>query len=218
MGYDFGTARHQSIASSALASMHCPLRSSFCGSACLLTNWAGICERQQFTVMESFFTGKELETLVRGVEAVAFRNWGVESAEQADARKLPPTGQISPAKAIYPGYTSGIDEVFLDLIDHDRILPYVVDSLGWNIHMRDALFTPQVGVSSLLAGGRRTVSITSQYVDGCCSGRTEAAVPVPPQPTLTNYPLRGTSTKKRSLPESLRMGSCRWWISRCPTT
>ena len=98
--------------------------------------------------MESFFAGKELETLVRAVETVAFRNWGVDTAEQADARKLSPTGQTSPVKAIYPGYTSGIDEVFLNLMGHERILPYVVDSLGWNIHMRDALFTPQVGESS----------------------------------------------------------------------
>lgn len=94
--------------------------------------------------MESFFKGEELATLVGGVEDVAFRDWGVETAEQADARNLPTTGQTSAVKAIYSGYNSGIDKVFVDLIDHERILPYVVDSLGWNIHMRDALFTPQV--------------------------------------------------------------------------
>ena len=96
--------------------------------------------------MESFFEGEELAALVGGVEAVAFRNWGVDTAAEADARKLPvvPASHTTPVKAIYPGYTSGIDGVFLDLIDHERILPYVVDSLGWNIHMRDALFTPQV--------------------------------------------------------------------------
>ena len=97
--------------------------------------------------MESFFEGKELESLVRGVEAVAFRRWGVDTAEEADARKLqPPPSPTSLVKTIYSGYTPGIDGVFLDLIDHPRILPYVVDSLGWNIHMRDALFTPQVRV------------------------------------------------------------------------
>lgn len=39
----------------------------------------------------------------------------------------------------------GVDEVaeiFLELVDHPRILPYVVDMLGTNIQLRDALFGP----------------------------------------------------------------------------
>ena len=29
----------------------------------------------------------------------------------------------------------------LELLDHPRILPYVVDIMGYNIHCRDCLFT-----------------------------------------------------------------------------
>lgn len=70
---------------------------------------------QGFTVMESFFQGAELDTLVTALEA------SIESK------------------------TRGVDEVgqvFLDLVDHPRILPYVVDMLGTNIQLRDALFGP----------------------------------------------------------------------------
>eukprot|EP01051_Picozoa_sp_SAG22_P006311 SAG22_NODE_407_length_10957_cov_5.081691_4_plen_453_part_00 len=121
-----------------------------------------------FTVMESFFKGPELDALVAGVEAVAFRSWGVTTAAEADASKPPvfaleraadpraaaggerggggdrlpnaPSQREPGMAALQEG---GVDEIFLNLLTHERVLPYVVDSLGWNIHLRDALFTPQ---------------------------------------------------------------------------
>jgi hypothetical protein len=116
-----------------------------------------------FTVMEAFFEGQELEALVRGVEAVACSSWGVRTPREADASQPPAYSLERAADPRDPGArgsdqggeehavpgtelmycTPGIDKVFLNLIDHERILPYVVDSLGWNIHLRDALFTPQ---------------------------------------------------------------------------
>ena len=126
------------------------------------------CPLLQFTVMESFFKGAELAAMVRGVEAVAFRSWGVTTAAEADASKPPVFALERAADPLDPGARggeqqqggthasqtnrpankpagslAGIDTIFLELMDHERVLPYVVDSLGWNIHMRDALFTPQ---------------------------------------------------------------------------
>ena len=65
-----------------------------------------------FTVLESFFSGDELSELVAAVAAVP----------------VAPRTQVP--------------QVFLDLADHPRILPYVVDLLGWNVQIRDCLFSP----------------------------------------------------------------------------
>ena len=70
---------------------------------------------QGFTVMESFFQGAELDAMINALEA------SIEAKQR------------------------GVDEVaniFLQLVDHPRILPYVVDMLGTNIQLRDALFGP----------------------------------------------------------------------------
>lgn len=68
----------------------------------------------QFTVMDSFFQGDELADIVAGLEA------------SIEAKK------------------AGVDkvaDVFLELVDHPSILPYLVDMLGTNIQLRDAVNT-----------------------------------------------------------------------------
>eukprot|EP01052_Picozoa_sp_SAG31_P055961 SAG31_NODE_15748_length_740_cov_1.195008_1_plen_125_part_00 len=70
-----------------------------------------------FTVMESFFQGEELQGLVAGLErSIQKKELGAGNAP--------------------------VHDVFLELVDHPRILPYVVDLLGYNIQLRDALFGP----------------------------------------------------------------------------
>jgi hypothetical protein len=71
---------------------------------------------QGFTVMESFFQGAELEAIVSALEA------SIEAKQS--------------------GVVDEVAEIFLELVDHPRILPYVVDMLGTNIQLRDALFGP----------------------------------------------------------------------------
>ena len=74
-------------------------------------------DERGFTVMENFFKGEELAALVDAVGRV--------DADRAASRK-----------------TSTVPRIFLELADHPRILPYVVDLLGWNVHIRDCLFGP----------------------------------------------------------------------------
>ena len=31
--------------------------------------------------------------------------------------------------------------LFMELIDHPKILPLIVDACGWNVHMRDCIFS-----------------------------------------------------------------------------
>jgi ectoine hydroxylase-related dioxygenase (phytanoyl-CoA dioxygenase family) len=75
-------------------------------------------DEQGFTVMESFIQGEELAALV------AFAD-----SQQSRA----PTSTIPES---FEGH------LFMDLIDHPRILPYIVDAIGWNVHMRDCIFGP----------------------------------------------------------------------------
>lgn len=99
--------------------------------------------------MEAFFQGEELDALVRGIEAVATKSWGDNQSLPGGGTGVARSGGgdgsdggadsgVSAAAAMYPGFTPGIDQVFLDLIDHPRILPYVVDSLGVSFTFRKA--------------------------------------------------------------------------------
>ena len=79
-----------------------------------------------FVVLESFFQGEELAKLVRGVEALRQRN---QQSAQTSTDGVPIVAEADPT--------------CLELLDHPRVLPYVVDAMGWNIHARDCLFTAQ---------------------------------------------------------------------------
>ena len=82
-----------------------------------------------FTVLPSFFEGPELQRLVREVKLWAER----EQAPPRDPRSLDgrqPGGGVD---------TPRVERIALEMLDHPRILPYVVDAIGYNIHARDCL-------------------------------------------------------------------------------
>ena len=75
-----------------------------------------------FIVLEDFLTADELDRLLAAVDEVG--------------------AQIRQAKGIGPDEPFAIrnalahHDAFLDLIDHPRMLPLVVDAIGWNIQIR----------------------------------------------------------------------------------
>ncbi len=79
-------------------------------------------EENGFILLEDFFTHDELDRLLAAVDDVA--------------------GRIRHAKGIGPNDPFAIrnalahHQAFLDLIDHPRMLPLVVDAIGWNIQIR----------------------------------------------------------------------------------
>ena len=79
-------------------------------------------EEKGFIVLEDFFTREELERLLSAVEEV--------------------TERIQKAEGLGPNDPFAIrnllahHDAFLDLIDHPRMLPLVVDAIGWNIQIR----------------------------------------------------------------------------------
>lgn len=79
-------------------------------------------ERDGFLVLPGFFKGEELERLLAAVEEVAGR---VRAAKGlADQDHFAVRNALAHHEAI------------LDLIDHPRVLPLVVDAIGWNIQIR----------------------------------------------------------------------------------
>ena len=75
-----------------------------------------------FIVMEEFLSADELARLLEAVEEVADRVRGTEGLGRHDPFA------VRNALAHH--------EAFLDLIDHPRMLPLVVDAIGWNIQIR----------------------------------------------------------------------------------
>lgn len=79
-------------------------------------------EEKGYVVLENFFTPDELARLLDAVNEVA--------------------ATVRQTKALGPGDPFAIrnalahHEAFLDLIDHPRMLPLVVDAIGWNIQIR----------------------------------------------------------------------------------
>src|SRR5579885_2835367 len=79
-------------------------------------------DEQGFIVLEDFFTGAELQRLLDAIDEVA------ERIHKAKGQPSNAPFAIRNALAHH--------EAFLDLVDHPRILPYVVDAIGWNIQIR----------------------------------------------------------------------------------
>jgi ectoine hydroxylase len=79
-------------------------------------------DEKGFILLENFFTQDELDRLLAAIDVVAAR--------------------VQAAKGIGPDQPFAIrnalahHEAFLDLIDHPRMLPLVVDAIGWNIQIR----------------------------------------------------------------------------------
>src|ERR1700687_5992547 len=79
-------------------------------------------EEQGFILIEDFFPQTELDRLLAGID---------EGAQRVRAEKQ--------LRASYPFAVRNAltqHEAFLDLIDHPRMLPLVVDAIGWNIQIR----------------------------------------------------------------------------------
>ncbi len=79
-------------------------------------------DEQGYIVLEDFFTGAELQRLLDAIDEVA------ERIHKAKGQPSNAPFAIRNALAHH--------EAFLDLVDHPRILPYVVDAIGWNIQIR----------------------------------------------------------------------------------
>ena len=79
-------------------------------------------DEQGFIVLEDFLQAAELERILAAVDEVA--------ARVRDARGLGPHDPFAVRNAL------SHHEAFLDLIDHPRMLPLVVDAIGWNIQIR----------------------------------------------------------------------------------
>ena len=79
-----------------------------------------------FTIVEGLLGLSELATVSKAMDEVA--------ARCRQARGLTPDASI--------GLRNGIvrHEALLDLVDHPRVLPLVVDAMGWNIQNRDSVF------------------------------------------------------------------------------
>ena len=79
-----------------------------------------------WTVLENVLTQDELERVSTAMDEVA--------GQLRRERGLGPNDSV--------GCRNGLarHEVFLDLLDHPKILPLVVDAFGWNIHNRDCVF------------------------------------------------------------------------------
>ncbi len=89
---------------------------------------------QGFTVLERVLNPSELERLWAGMDEVA--------EQLRKVRGLGPNDSVVVRNAV------ARHEVIMDLLDHPRILPLVVDAMGWNIQNRDSVFdykAPQPG-------------------------------------------------------------------------
>ena len=87
-----------------------------------------------FTVIERALNQSELERVSAGMDEVAGRLRKV--------RGLGPHDSVTVRNAV------ARHEAILDLLDHPRILPLVVDAMGWNIQNRDSVFDYKAPQSS----------------------------------------------------------------------
>ena len=79
-------------------------------------------DEQGFIILEDFLTQEELQRLLGAIDEVA--------AQVRAVKGLGPNDPFAIRNAL------AHHEAFLDLIDHPRMLPLVVDAIGWNIQIR----------------------------------------------------------------------------------
>ena len=79
-------------------------------------------DEQGFIILDDFLTPVELERLLSAADEVA------DGTRQREG--LGPDDPVAVRNAL------SHHEAFLDLIDHPRMLPLVVDAIGWNIQIR----------------------------------------------------------------------------------
>ncbi len=79
-------------------------------------------DEKGFIILEDFLTNAELDRLLVAIDEVA--------EEVREVQGLGPEDPFAVRNAL------SRHEAFLDLIDHPRMLPLVVDAIGWNIQIR----------------------------------------------------------------------------------
>ncbi|MEM7134486.1 MAG: phytanoyl-CoA dioxygenase family protein [Chloroflexota bacterium] len=79
-------------------------------------------EKKGFIILEDFFDQEELTRLWNAIDDVA--------------GKVRQTKGLSPDDPFAIRNALAHHEAFLDLVDHPRMLPLVVDAIGWNIQIR----------------------------------------------------------------------------------
>ena len=79
-------------------------------------------EEKGFVVLDDFLDEPEVDRLLAAVDEVAARVW--------DSSGLGPEEPFAVRNAL------AHHEAFLDLVDHPKALPLVVDAIGWNIQIR----------------------------------------------------------------------------------
>ncbi len=79
-------------------------------------------EEKGFVILDGFLDGPEVERLLAAVDEVA--------ARVRESSGLGPEEPFAVRNAL------AHHEAFLDLVDHPRALPLVVDAIGWNIQIR----------------------------------------------------------------------------------
>ncbi|MDE0634208.1 MAG: phytanoyl-CoA dioxygenase family protein [Caldilineaceae bacterium] len=79
-------------------------------------------DEKGFIILEDFLTNAELDRLLAATDEVA--------EEVRDVQGLGPEDPFAVRNAL------SRHEAFLDLVDHPRMLPLVVDAIGWNIQIR----------------------------------------------------------------------------------
>lgn len=109
-------------------------------------------DQQGFILIEDFFAPDELDRLLAAIDEVAVR--------------------VRAAKGIGPDDPFAIrnalahHEAFLDLIDHPRILPLVVDAIGWNIQVRTTHLDYRPPYPEGLEAGERGTGRGADHVAG----------------------------------------------------
>ena len=83
-------------------------------------------DEQGFTLLERVLTQPELERVSTAMDEVA--------DQLRQERGLGPNDSVSRRNGLV------CHEAILDLLDHPKILPLVVDAVGWNIQNRDCTF------------------------------------------------------------------------------
>ena len=87
----------------------------------------GQLDRLGFVVLERFIVGEELERVLAGVGAFIAR--------------LQDEGGLGPEAAVGRRGCACADPMCLELMAYDRMLPYIVDAIGWNVQLRDAILS-----------------------------------------------------------------------------
>src|ERR1700687_5442924 len=110
-------------------------------------------DEQGFILIENFFNPAELDRLLRAIDEVAARVRAEKNLSENDpfALRNPLTHH----------------EAFLDLIDNPRILPLVVDAIGWNIQIRTTHLDVRPPYPAGLEAGERGSGAGADYARGC---------------------------------------------------